>query len=174
MINIDSEEAIDGDVLIGTFKYNQNNNAKLESVIISILDPNRNIKYESKDESGSFTIDVQRDGIHDICFWNTGRFTRSVTLDLKNALKKKQHEDKIKKKHIEPLQQQMFDLLKAAKHLRNDLEHLKDKEWKMRDLNEKTNARVIWLSFLSIFIFIVAGIAKMFYLKSFFTKKKLI
>lgn len=168
------ETALNGDILMGTFKYNQNSNAKLESMSINIEDPLKNIKYSSKDESGSFSIETQKNGVYNICFWNKGRFTRSVTIELKNALKKVNNKNKAKKKHIEPLQQQMLNLLDSAKHLRNDLEYLKEREFESRDLNESTNSRVLWSSFLSIFIFIIAGITKIMYLKSFFTKKKLI
>ena len=169
------EDAIEGDIIIGTFKYDRSiHNTEVQSILMDVQDPFKTKKYESKESSGSFSINVRQEGIHDICFWNTGRNVRSVTLEIRNTLKKNKNENMIKTKHIQPLQQQMEDIVNSAQHLRNDLQHLKEREWQMRDLNEKTNERVVWFTFFSIAIFVIAGLAKIIYLKSFFTKKKLI
>eukprot|EP00483_Globobulimina_turgida_P009795 UN09814 len=97
------EDAIDGEVIIGTFKYDRTVNVNVEALIIlTVNDPFQTTKFESKDQSGSFSIDVKQSGMYDICFFNAGRSVRSVTLVIKNALKKNKNDHLVKKKHVDP------------------------------------------------------------------------
>eukprot|EP01084_Bolivina_argentea_P026736 49737_1 len=166
------EDAIEDDLLVGIFKYDRNSNVD-GTIMLTVEDPFKNNKFKSEEESGSFSISVQTDGMYDFCFFNRGRTIRSVTLEIQNKFKSKKNDNLVKKKHVDPLVNQMENIIASAKHLVSDLQHLKRREWEMRDLNEATNGRVLTLSFLSITIFIIVAIVNIFYLKSFFKKKKL-
>eukprot|EP01083_Nonionella_stella_P159732 521440_1 len=167
------EDAIEGDVLVGTFKYDRIGESR-PAIILEVRDLFQKQIFDSKEESGTFSIDVKQNGIYDICFYNTARSVRSVTLDIKNVLKRNDDDNLMKKKHVEPLTMQMEHILESAKHLTYDLEHLKQREWEMRNLNETTNSRVLTLSVVSIVMFLIVAGFQVYYLKGFFSKKKLI
>mmetsp|Transcript_66136 Transcript_66136/g.105245 ORF Transcript_66136/g.105245 Transcript_66136/m.105245 type:complete len:136 (+) Transcript_66136:278-685(+) len=134
----------------------------------------RSLKYESKEESGSFSLDVKEDAMYDVCFWNTGSGIRAVTMTISSELPSKAAGDKVKQTQVKPLQQQMDSILSMTQHLVNDLEHIKKREWEMRDLNEMTNTRLVQWGFFAILVFVAAGIFEVWYLGRFFHKKKLI
>ena len=145
--------------------------------MINVFDPDKNEKFESSEASGSFSVESKQNGLYDICFNNKGRTLRSITLNLKNSLSKItniEENNLVKKEHLEPLQQQFQEIIDSAKHLTSDIKHLKQREWELRDINELTNSRVFTFSFISITVFIGVGLFKIYYLKNFFTKKKLI
>ncbi|KAJ0757002.1 putative transmembrane emp24 domain-containing protein [Helianthus annuus] len=50
----------------------------------------------------------------------------------------------------------------------------KHREAEMRQVSEKTNARVAWFSIMSLGVCIGASVLQVWYLKRFFHKKKLI
>ena len=56
----------------------------------------------------------------------------------------------------------------------NEMNYLESQEKDMRDLNEATNERVRNFRLLSMIAFVVVGGWKIYYLKSYFQKKKLI
>eukprot|EP01084_Bolivina_argentea_P010874 20293_1 len=122
------ENAVFEDILVGSWKYSQSNDGDDPDIIVTITDPDKTNKFESKDVSGSFSIDVKEDGLYNICFYNTGRTIRSVTLESKNMLKNENKNNMMKKEHLEPLQQQLQGIINSAKHLSSDLEHLKVRE----------------------------------------------
>ncbi|KAJ3075760.1 vesicle coat component [Podochytrium sp. JEL0797] len=78
------------------------------------------------------------------------------------------------KKNLEPLELEVYRLERISAQLVKDLDALKAEEEKMRDVNESTNARVAWLSTLSIIVLIGAGVWQIYYLRTFFKSKKVL
>merc|ERR1719347_262975 len=165
-------DAIIGDNLVGAFRYDRNQRAK-QQVTLSVTDTLKRSVYDSSDSSGSFEIAVDRDGLYEFCFYNPGRSLRSVSFEISDQ-DKDQKKTGVTKKHVDSLQDQMEMLLMSAKHLTKDIEHLKEQEWELRDLNEIINARVVNLGFFAIGTFIAVGAVKVYYLEGFFSKKKVI
>eukprot|EP00485_Elphidium_margaritaceum_P013213 CAMPEP_0202686312 /NCGR_PEP_ID=MMETSP1385-20130828/2126_1 /ASSEMBLY_ACC=CAM_ASM_000861 /TAXON_ID=933848 /ORGANISM="Elphidium margaritaceum" /LENGTH=134 /DNA_ID=CAMNT_0049340867 /DNA_START=183 /DNA_END=584 /DNA_ORIENTATION=+ len=132
--------------MTGSFKYDTSGKTNDGEIMMNIFDDNKSSKFQSKKESESFAVDVKTGGLYDICFWNNGHNTRSVTLQIKHKIKdsvQKKKDVNIEKEKLDPLQRQMQGIYDAAKHLNSDLHHLKRREWEMRDVNETTNARVV-------------------------------
>ena len=170
-VKIEKREVADnGDIMVGTFKYDQAK--RTGEMMMDIHDPSKNKRHKTRDDSGSFSIPIREEGVYQICFFNSGQYERSVTLEVNEQLK--QESVLMKEGQIEPIQALFKEIIKAAKHLSSDIEHQKQQEWDMRELNERTNSRVITFSMFSIGAFLALGWWKTHHLKRFFNKKKLI
>lgn len=170
-----SEDVFNNDLLIGSWKFDRDNGPNEQPLTIIIYDTNKNIIKKSVDVHGQFTFTSVGNGFYDFCFDNDNKYVRAVTFSLETTLiHNKKNEGIAENKDIQPLQRQFQQILANAKHLMNDLEALKDKEWKSRNLNESTNSRMWWFTFLSLVVLFVTSAYQIYFLKQFFQKKKLI
>ncbi|CAI8585445.1 unnamed protein product [Vicia faba] len=125
-----------------------------------------------------FAFTTTESGKYLVCFWLSGNqqegATPNVNLDWKTGIAAKDWDSVAKKQKIDGLELELMkvELLVGAIH--QYLTNLKDKEAKVREVSEKTNAKVAWFSIMSLGLCISVSALQLWYLQSYFRKKKLI
>ncbi len=99
---------------------------------------------------------------------------RKVALHVKIGVEAKDYSQIAKKENLKPLEVEIRKVLDRAQELGRLMEEMKEREVRMRSLNEETNERVLWFSILSIVVLVALSAWQLYSLKSFFVKKKLI
>ncbi|ORZ39051.1 emp24/gp25L/p24 family/GOLD-domain-containing protein [Catenaria anguillulae PL171] len=79
-----------------------------------------------------------------------------------------------KNEHLKPVEIELRRLESVMDEIVDEMEYLKSREARMRNTNESTNARVLGFSMLTMATLILLGCWQVYYLKQFFTAKKLI
>ncbi|ETO34027.1 hypothetical protein RFI_03069 [Reticulomyxa filosa] len=110
------EEFKKGDIFMGSFSFSKS----IENTVqIIIFDPNGKNVYQSSATKDTFSINTILEGEYDACFTNSGMQIGVVSFTLEDQLLQK-YKNNIngglsKSEHIEPLQQQITDLLALSK-----------------------------------------------------------
>lgn len=133
-----SQDANAGDVLSGSWNLARPNGKTELGVELRViyLSGNNDELFTSKDDKGTFSVSITRDSEIDVCFTNRDDSVRAVTLNIDESTSNKINDkNQAKKEHIEPIAQALRQIVYSAQHLINDLEHLKEQEWEMRDIN---------------------------------------
>nr|GMD81806.1 transmembrane emp24 domain-containing protein p24delta3-like [Ipomoea batatas] len=107
-----------------------------------------NLHHQENVTHGQFAFTTTESGNYLACFWMDGNLP-GVNIELMK---------------LEGLVQAIHE----------NLNYLKEREAEMREVSERTNARVAWFSIMSIGICIVVSLVQIWRLKTFFQKKKLI
>ena len=68
----------------------------------------------------------------------------------------------------------MRELEAEIKEVHEGLLYMRRREEEMRDINESTNAKVAWLSVVSLGVCVTMSVWQLYYLKNFFERKKLL
>ncbi|KAJ3445106.1 transmembrane emp24 domain-containing protein [Anaeramoeba flamelloides] len=132
-------------------------------------------------QTAKFAFSTEHEGKYLFCF-TTNRPQPNLDLDQKLRIsfqiKKNQHEiDESKMstiKDLYPLEKEIKKLGMTVNEIHEDIYYTKRREARMRDTNESTNSRVMWLSIISIFTMLIVSSVQIIYLKTFFKKRKLI
>nr|GMD77614.1 transmembrane emp24 domain-containing protein p24delta3-like [Ipomoea batatas] len=98
----------------------------------------------------------------------------TVGLDWKTGIFAKDWESVARKEKLEGVNIELMKLEGLVQAIHENLNYLKEREAEMREVSERTNARVAWFSIMSIGICIVVSLVQIWRLKTFFQKKKLI
>jgi len=131
---------------------------------------------------GTFGFTTEHSGEISICFLDNPKpgavvaayNKRQVTFGLKTGVEAKDYSTVAKKDDLRPLELEMIKLEDVVEQLNADFRYLKNREGAMRDTNESTNSRVLWLSLFSMTTLVSLGIFQIHYLKRYFQHKKLI
>ncbi|ORZ01833.1 emp24/gp25L/p24 family/GOLD-domain-containing protein [Lobosporangium transversale] len=102
------------------------------------------------------------------------RYTRVVDIDFDIGSETIDYEKLAREERLKPMELELRKLEDLVKDIIANMEHLKEREEKMRNTNESTNERVKYFSSLTMFILVGLGLWQIFYLKRFFRKKRLI
>ncbi|KAF9134640.1 vesicle coat component [Mortierella sp. 14UC] len=102
------------------------------------------------------------------------RYTRSVDIDFDIGSETIDYAKLAEAEKLKPMELELRKLEDMVKDIVDNMEHLQQREEKMRNTNESTNARVQWFSTLTMVILVTLGVWQIFYLKRFFRKKRLI
>ncbi|WOL00454.1 transmembrane emp24 domain-containing protein p24delta3 [Canna indica] len=126
---------------------------------------------------GQFAFTTTEAGNYLACFWidsvDKGVGT-SVSLDWRIGIAAKDWDSVAKKEKIEGVELELTKLEAAVEAIHENLLYLKTREAEMREVSERTNARVAWFSIISFGLCIAVSILQLLHLKSYFQKKKLI
>jgi len=97
-----------------------------------------------------------------------------VNLDIKTGLGSVDYKELAKKEHLSGVQVELKKLEDTLRTIKLDMEHLRDREARMRNTSESTNSKAAWLSIMTLTTCVVLSAWQMMYLTKFFQKKKLI
>ncbi|CAA2983053.1 transmembrane emp24 domain-containing protein p24delta3-like [Olea europaea var. sylvestris] len=155
------------------------NNSIVPTISVKVTSPYGNNLYHQENVThGQFAFTTTESGNYLACFWidnsHQGDRSMSVGLEWKTGITAKDWDSVAKKEKIDGLELELQKLEGAVEAIHENLIYLKDREAEMREVSEKTNARVAWLSILSLGVCIVVSIFQLLYLKRYFQKKKLI
>ncbi|MCO5592772.1 hypothetical protein L7F22_046775 [Adiantum nelumboides] len=128
-------------------------------------------------QSGKFGFTTSEAGIDMVCFWlpasQTG-LTLYVELDWKVGLAAKDWDAVARKDRIEGIELELLKLQDAVDSIHGTLLYMKEREKEMRSVNEYTNTRVAWYGITSLFVSLAVTGWQLWYLRSFFERKKLL
>ncbi|GAA0183945.1 vesicle coat protein [Lithospermum erythrorhizon] len=137
-----------------------------------------NLHHQENVTHGQFAFTTTESGNYLACFWMDTKSENvkaaTVNLDWKTGIAAKDWESVAKKEHIQGLELELEKLEGLVDAIHENLNYLKDRESEMREVSETTNARVAWFSIMSIGLCIAVSGFQLYYLKSYFQKKKLI
>ncbi|KAH7299133.1 hypothetical protein KP509_25G074300 [Ceratopteris richardii] len=126
---------------------------------------------------GEFAFTATEAGDYTACFWipnATAETKATVDLDWKTGVDAQDWESVAKKEKIDGVELELRKLEEAIGHIHNNMLYLRDREEKMRAVNETTNSRMAWFSISSMLICLAVAGAQIWYLRSFFKRKKLL
>ncbi|KAL5078704.1 hypothetical protein RYX36_007125 [Vicia faba] len=152
---------------------------QLQTISAKVTSPyGNNLHHNENVTQGQFAFTTTESGNYVACFWMGGNqqegATASVNLDWKTGIAAKDWDSVAKKQKIEGVELELLKLEGIVDAIHQYLTYLKDKEAKLREVSEKTNARVAWFSIMSLGLCISVSVLQLWYLKSYFRKKKLI
>jgi len=131
-------------------------------------------------DKGKFAVTSDEDDIYDFCFVSysqTGHQqgpAREVLLTMKHGVEAKSYEEIANVGKLKPLEMELTKLEDLSASIVQDFEYMKKREEEMRDTNESTNNRVLYLSIFSMLCLLGLATWQVIYLRTFFKAKKLI
>ncbi|KAF9122897.1 vesicle coat component [Mortierella sp. 14UC] len=102
------------------------------------------------------------------------KYTRVVDVDFDIGSETIDYLKLAEKEKLKPMEVELRKLEDMVRDVIENMEHLQQREEKMRNTNESTNARVQWFSTMTMVVLIALGAWQIVYLKQFFRKKRLI
>lgn len=176
-----SEEIQSNVVVLADYYIVDDEHAHLHTATISsrVTSPyGNNLHHNENVTHGQFTFTTSEAGNYLACFWIGGEHQEgaglTIGLDWKIGIAAKDWESVAKKEKIQGVELELLKLEGAVQAIRDNLIYLKNREAEMREVSEKTNARVAWFSMMSLGICIVVSVLQLLHLKRFFQRKKLI
>jgi len=131
-------------------------------------------------DKGKFAVTSDEDDIFDFCFvsylqaGHHQAVAREVHLDMKHGVEAKSYEELANVGKLKPLEMELTKLEDLSSSIVQDFEYMKKREEEMRDTNESTNNRVLYLSIFSMLCLLGLATWQVLYLRRFFKAKKLI
>eukprot|EP00898_Chlorokybus_atmophyticus_P003084 jgi/Chlat1/3777/Chrsp259S03914 len=98
----------------------------------------------------------------------------SVKLQWKTGVEAKDWTAIAKKENLKGIELEMRQLEETVASIYEEQLYLKDREKELRDISENLNGRVAWFSVLTLFICVGLALLQLYYLRSFFERKKLL
>jgi hypothetical protein len=148
------------------------------TIIAKVTSPYGNELHHNENVTqGQFAFTTTESGTYMACFTMVGEKqegTASISLDWKTGISAKDWDSVAKKDKIEGVELEIRKLEGLVDAIHQYLIYLKDKEATMREVSEKTNARVAWFSIMSLGLCILVSALQIWYLQTYFRKKKLI
>ncbi|KAF9168084.1 vesicle coat component [Actinomortierella ambigua] len=143
---------------------------------------NQLYKKESlgEDQKTMFTTHIAGDIV--ACFSNSlkdgvqpdQRLTSFIDLDFDIGSEAQDYAKLAETERLKPLEIELRKIEGIVGEVMNTMEHLRNREERMRNTNESTNERVKVFSTLVLVVLVASGLWQIFYLKRFFKKKRLI
>ncbi|KAL5562799.1 hypothetical protein UlMin_032546 [Ulmus minor] len=174
-----SEEIQNNVVVLGDYVVVSDDHAHSPTISVKVTSPyGNNLHHRENATHGQFAFTTHEAGNYLACFWvdssNHGAGDVSVNLDWKTGIAAKDWESVARKEKIEGVELELKKLEGAVEAIHENLLYLKTREAEMRNVSEKTNTRVAWLSMMSLAVCITVSALQLWHLKRFFQKKKLI
>ncbi|KAL3737354.1 hypothetical protein ACJRO7_026169 [Eucalyptus globulus] len=176
-----SEEIQSNVVVLADYYIVDDEHAHLHTATISsrVTSPyGNNLHHNENVTHGQFAFTTSEAGNYLACFWIGGEHQEgaglTIGLDWKIGIAAKDWESVAKKEKIQGVELELLKLEGAVQAIRDNLIYLKNREAEMREVSEKTNARVAWFSMMSLGVCIVVSVLQLLHLKRFFERKKLI
>ncbi|KAM7507728.1 hypothetical protein LguiA_018181 [Lonicera macranthoides] len=138
-----------------------------------------NLHHQENVTHGQFAFTTTEGGNYLACFWiesshQGGTTGVTVSLDWRTGIATKDWESVARKEKIEGVELELRKLEGLVESIHDNLIYLKSREAEMREVSEGTNSRVAWFSIMSLGICGVVSVLQLWYLNTYFHKKKLI
>ncbi|KAI4367443.1 hypothetical protein MLD38_023182 [Melastoma candidum] len=165
-----------GVVVSGEYFVMEDDHPEAPAVSIKVTSPSGQVLHRNSDVvHGHFDFTTSEAGEYMACFWVDDREEDvSVNIDWKTGIAARDWDSVARVEKIEGVELELRKLEGAVTAIHENILHLKSREATMRLASERTNARVAWLSCLSLGVCITVSTLQLLHLKQFFRKKKLI
>lgn len=140
------------------------------------------IVYSRDDDAGTFAFTTESGGEFQFCFNDIATpgqripygQKRRAGLEIRTGVDARDYAEIATKENLNKLELEVRKVEDGVADILNDLKYMSRREEKMRNTNESTNARVMWLSVVYVCVLVSLGIWQIFYLKRYFQQKKLL
>lgn len=154
--------------------------AQGQKVDIQVTDSKGHHLYNKEEaDNGKFIFNTEDYDVYEICFVSRVPPTirgmqQEVTLKTKHGVEAKTYEALGEAAKLKPLEIELKRLEDLSESIVQDFSYMRQREEEMRDTNESTNSRVLYLSLFSLCCLIGLATWQVLYLRKFFKAKKLI
>ncbi|XAR55218.1 hypothetical protein NMG60_11035229 [Bertholletia excelsa] len=165
-----SEEIQDNVVVLADYDVISRPSA---TISVKVTSPyGNNLHHQENVTHGEFAFITEEAGNYVACFWVDGHHPGgeevSVSIDWKTGIAAKDWASVARKEKIEGVELELLKLEGAVEAIHENVRE----EAEMREVSEKTNARVAWFSIMSLGTCIVVSIPQLWYLKQFFPREE--
>lgn len=80
----------------------------------------------------------------------------------------------ITKGHLSPLEQKLDNSIHVAKSIIDEMYYMEKREIRLKVTSDRTNGRIVWFSYLSVFILVMVAWIQSCYLNAYLKKKKVL
>ncbi|GAV57107.1 EMP24_GP25L domain-containing protein [Cephalotus follicularis] len=136
-----------------------------------------NYHYSDHVESGQFAFTAAEAGDYMSCFWapdHDPKITLTVDFDWRTGVHAKDWSNVAKKGSLSVMEFELKKMYDTVNSIHEEMSFLREREYEMQELNQATNNKMAWLSFLSLFVCLSVAGLQLWHLKTFFEKKKII
>ncbi|CAJ0922964.1 unnamed protein product, partial [Mesorhabditis belari] len=131
------------------------------------------------DVKGKFAFTTEEYDIFEICVSNHAPQNqvgekREVSLIMKHGVEAKNYEELAKAEKLKPLEVELRRLEDLSDAIVKDFAFMRQREEEMRNTNESTNSRVLYLSIFSMLCLLGLAMWQVLFLRNYFKAKKLI
>ncbi|KAL6656119.1 hypothetical protein ACP70R_006945 [Stipagrostis hirtigluma subsp. patula] len=173
-----SEEIQSNVVVIGDYSVLYEHHHAHPTVAVKVTSPFGDVMHKKEKVSmDQFAFTTAEAGNYLACFSIDGEdrgLVVKLNLDWKIGIATKDWESVAKKEKIEGVELELMKLETNVQAIHENLLVLRSKEANMSDVNEKTNARIMWLSMMALSVCIIVSVLQLWHLQEYFRKKKLI
>jgi len=151
-----------------------------QKVDIQVTDSKGHHLYMKEEAEGSkFVFNTEDYDVYEICFSSrvppTQRgIQQEITIKTKHGVEAKPYESIDEAAKLKPLEIELKRLEDLSESIVQDFSYMRQREEEMRDTNESTNSRVLYLSLFSLCCLVGLATWQVLYLRKFFKAKKLI
>jgi p24 family protein delta-1 len=174
-------EELGNDVLVtGDFEAAPSYSSQL---YMKVEDPDKGVIWSDQDaKQGTFALTTSVAGEYAFCFLDMPRqgqafapgTKRRVTFEYRTGVAARDYSEVAKREHLEPLAVELRKMEDLVRDVNSDMQYLRDRERLMRDTNESTNSRVIWLGIVSSSVLVVLGFAQIYSFYAYLKHKKVL
>eukprot|EP00803_Ostreobium_quekettii_P009053 evm.model.scf_1646.4 EVM.evm.TU.scf_1646.4 scf_1646:32298-36220(-) len=157
--------------------FNKKERSKLVTVTTQLEGPKGDLLFNQKDTSGQFTFTTKESGEYKACFTAAdpkGAQNTKLRMNWKMGVEAMNWDSVAKKENLDSLSVEMRKIDATVKSIKDQILHMRQGEEEMRNLNEATNARVAYFSVGLVIVCIALAAWQLWYLKNFFTRKKIL
>ncbi|GMH00258.1 hypothetical protein Nepgr_002097 [Nepenthes gracilis] len=171
-----SEEIQNNVVVLADYFVIDEHGSGTPTVSAKVTSPYGNtLHHEENVTHGQFAFTTTEFGNYVACFWvDSNSQVATLNLEWKVGIAAKDWDSVAKKEKIEGVEFELRRLEGVVEAIHENLVYMKRREAEMREVSEKTNARVAWFSIMSVGICISVSVMQLWHLKRYFRKKKLI
>uniref|UniRef100_A0A0N4Z0W1 GOLD domain-containing protein n=1 Tax=Parastrongyloides trichosuri TaxID=131310 RepID=A0A0N4Z0W1_PARTI len=153
------------------------------STTVHVTDTRGHTLYKREnfaETAGKFAFTADEYDIFEICIMSHvpdtvhNKQEREISLTLKHGVEAKNYDDLAKAEKLKPLEVELRRLEDLAESIVQDFAYMRSREEEMRNTNESTNNRVLYLSLFSMMCLLGLSFWQVLYLRRFFKTKKLI
>jgi hypothetical protein len=163
------------------FRYNayqMNNPDQPVSLSVRIHDPSGKEIFSIVEQgAGEKIFPSLEEGRHKICFtaknYHTAQNTR-VHLEWEEGVDATDWDDVAKRDHTDAVHTELTKLLETAHTMHFELQHVRRKEEELRNVNERTNSLVAYLSIGALLLCVGLAMFQVWSLRRFFKRKKVL
>ena len=99
---------------------------------------------------------------------------RRISFDVLTGTETFDYEQLARKEHLKPVEINLRMMEDIVKSIHAEYVYYRNREVGMRGLTESTNSRITYIGLLSVFFMLAFSAGQIYYLRTFFVKKKLI
>ncbi|XVE68179.1 hypothetical protein DITRI_Ditri09bG0048100 [Diplodiscus trichospermus] len=128
-------------------------------------------------DSGTFAFTAAEGGDYTTCFWAIEQkppVRITIDFDWKTGVAAKDWSKVAKKGQVETMELELKKLYDTVTSIHEEMFYLREREEEMQQLNRETNSKMATLSFFSLVVCLSVAGLKMWHLKTFFERKKLL